>query len=113
MPSKEERQKIGKEIKRRIEETKQSIKSLTGQSKPVKPDNAIGRITRMDAIQQRSVCEANLRSAEEKLYSMEEALAKLDDPSFGLCTGCGNAIPLERILILPESRFCVSCASES
>ncbi len=110
--SPEEKEKIRVEIKSRIEETRKSILSLQEQSKPVAPDRAIGRITRMDAIQQRSVSEANLRSAEEALFKLEEALGKVDNPSFGVCVRCGQRIPLERILIIPETRHCVPCLGQ-
>ena len=105
-----ERKRIKKEIEARITETKKSIASLEEQIKPVEPDKAIGRLTRMDAIQQKSMSEASLRTQEEALYNLEEALGKLDDPDFGQCVKCRKIIPLERVLIVPESKFCVNCA---
>jgi len=102
--------KIKQEIERRIGETKKSIQRLQEQVKPVAPDQAIGRLTRMDAIQQKSMCESNLRTAEQALLTLEEALLKLDEPTFGVCIRCKKAIPLERILIVPESKCCVHCA---
>jgi len=106
----EEKNKIKKEIEKRINETKRSIKSLREQTKPVAPDRAIGRLTRMDAIQQKSMSESNLKTAEQALLSLEDALLKIEDPDFGLCIRCSKAIPLERILIVPESKCCVRCA---
>jgi len=106
----EEKGKIKKEIEKRIAETQKSIKSLQKQVKPVAPDRAIGRLTRMDAIQQKSMSESNLRTAEQALHNLEDALSKLDQPNFGLCIRCKKEIPLERILIVPESKCCVNCA---
>lgn len=108
----EEKQKIREEITRRLGLVKASLAGLQEQSKPVAPDNAIGRITRMDAIQQKSVSERNLRTAEEVAMKLEEALNKLDQPDFGICARCRQQIPLERILVMPESRHCVQCASQ-
>ena len=66
--------------------------------------------TRMDAIQQKSMAASNLRTAEQALINLEEALSKLDQSDFGLCVRCSKRIPLERILIVPESKCCVQCA---
>ena len=106
----EEENRIRSEIEKRIDGTKKIIKSLREQVKPVAPDRAIGRITRMDAIQQKNMSESNLRTAEQALVNLEDALSKLAGPDFGLCIRCRKSIPLERILIVPESKCCVTCA---
>jgi len=113
MRTPEEKAKIREEIEKRIAQTQQSIASLKEHVKPIAPDNAIGRITRMDAIQQKSVYEANLRTAEESLLKLEQALTSFEDPAFGLCAKCKNPIPFERILIIPETRLCVPCAEQA
>lgn len=79
-------------------------------SKPVSPDDAIGRLSRMDAINNKSVTESSLRKAEEKLKALERALGKVDSPEFGICQRCHAEIPLGRIMFRPESVFCVNCA---
>ncbi len=79
--------------------------------KPIAPDCAIGRISRMDAINNKSVTEAALRKAEEKLSKLKLVLSKVDEDDFGKCVKCANQIPLGRILLMPQSRLCVGCAS--
>lgn len=79
-------------------------------TKPVEPENAIGRISRMDAINNKSVIEAALRKAKEKLEKLNLALSKIDDDDFGLCVRCLKPIPLGRILIMPQARTCVACS---
>lgn len=86
------------------------IRDYREQAKPVSPDSAIGRITRMDAIGNRGMAESSLRNAEEKLYNLELALRKIGTPDFGVCARCGRPIAIERILYMPESVYCVSCA---
>ncbi len=106
----EEREKIKNEIVKTIESTTEEIERLKELSKPVPPDNAIGRITRMDAIQSKSISEANLHSAENKLTALNIALGNSDKPDFGMCRICGNQIQTGRLLFLPESSVCVKCA---
>ena len=73
-------------------------------------DNAIGRLSRMDAINNKSIIESALRKAEEKLSKLDQALKKIDKKGFGLCIQCEKPIPIGRILLMPESNRCVNCA---
>ncbi len=101
---------IRKRIEAEIVKTKKLVEEYRELTKPVEPENAIGRISRMDAIQNKSVTEAALRKTLEKLEKLEYALTKVDDDDFGICTACKKPIPLGRILIMPQSRTCVACS---
>ncbi len=46
------------------------------------------------------------------LDEVDAALARLDDGSFGSCTKCHDAIPAERIEIMPTAALCVQCQYE-
>lgn len=96
-----------------LEEIAKTVASITEYkelSKPVAPDNAIGRVTRMDAINNKSVTEYALRKAEERLNNLQHVLATIGEPGFGICRKCKHPIPLGRILAMPESMYCVGCA---
>ncbi len=93
-----------------ISKTELLIKEYQEMTKPIAPDVAIGRISRMDAINNRSVTEAALRQAEGKLRNLQRVSSKIDDKDFGICLKCHKPIPLGRILIRPESLYCVNCA---
>jgi len=82
----------------------------TANTKPISPDEAIGRITRMDAINNKSVAEAALRSAVLKLNRLKDVFGKLQHSDFGICRKCGEQIPIQRILLVPQVPFCVHCA---
>ena len=91
--------------------TKAKIVEFKELSKPVSPENAIGRISRMDAINNKSVAEAALRTQEEKLKGLDFALQNIETKDFGICAKCKQDIPIGRILLMPHNRFCVNCAS--
>ena len=93
-----EHQQIEEKIKSEIEKTEQAIIEYKKMTQPISPENAIGRISRMDAIVSKSVVEAALRQAEEKLKQLKEVILKVDDKDFGKCAKCGKTIPLGRIL---------------
>ncbi len=107
-----DRKELKTKIENAIEEQKKLIPSLEATSKPVAPDNAIGRLTRMEAINSKSISEASLNSARSKLIKLEKALKKIDDPDFGVCIACDNPIPHGRIMLMPESTVCVPCAEK-
>ena len=98
-------------ITQEIEKTEAQIKSYQELTKPVTPDVAIGRVSRMDHINNKSVIESALRQAEDKLKKLNNALSKVDSPDFGICLKCKKEIPMGRLLIRPESALCVQCAS--
>lgn len=96
-----------------IAETEQTIVSLKERTRPVAPDNAIGRISRMDAISNKNVNDASLRNAQDRLLKLRYALKNIDRPGFGICAECDTEIPLGRIMIMPESILCVRCAEQN
>jgi len=108
----EDLKKLKNLIEAEIIEEKSLIKNLVETSKPVSPDNAIGRLTRMEAISSRGVSESSLKSAREKLAKLEKALGKIDQPGFGVCVRCNKQIPFGRIMALPENNVCVTCAEK-
>lgn len=108
--SPEERKQLKKEIKQMIKKITEEVKSLEESSAPVKPENSIGRISRMDAINNKSVVEASLRNRKRKLSKMQVALSKIGDETFGICSQCKKSINPKRIALMPESDRCVRCA---
>ncbi len=110
---KAEKKKFQSLIESKIEQLKKDIADLKELTKAVEPDCAIGRVSRMDAINNKSINEAALRKREEKLKGLQYALQHLYEADFGTCSRCGNEIQKERILLMPESRFCVPCARKT
>ena len=90
--------------------TQNKIAEYTELCKPIAPENAIGRISRMDAINNKSVVEAALRQAKNKMLQLKVMETKIADTDFGYCIKCKNNIPLGRLMIRPHSKFCVNCA---
>jgi len=90
--------------------TQNKIAEYTELCKPIAPENAIGRISRMDAINNKSVVEAALRQAKNKMLQLKVMETKIADTDFGCCIKCKNNIPLGRLMIRPHSKFCVNCA---
>lgn len=108
--NKVEKQDIKNRILEELKKTEEAILDYKESTKPISPENSIGRVSRMDAINNKSVVEAALRKAEEKLNKLKLVLNKVDDADFGICIRCGEPIPIGRVLLMPQSRNCVRCA---
>ena len=109
--TKEEKIKITNKIKLSIKETLSKIKEYREFTKPIHPDNAIGRVSRMDAINNKSVIEAALRECEKKLFNLKFIESLIDKDNFGICVSCKKSIAFKRILFRPQSMKCVKCAN--
>jgi DnaK suppressor protein len=105
-----EKDEIKNKVIAEIAKTEKTIAEYKEMTKPISPENAIGRISRMDAINNKSVAEAALRQAQAKLSKLSEVLESVADKDFGLCLKCKRPIPIGRILLMPQSRYCVNCA---
>jgi DnaK suppressor protein len=53
-----------------------------------------------------------MRDRERKLLSkIDEAFARIEDGSYGLCEECGDQIGIERLKARPVTTLCISCKS--
>jgi RNA polymerase-binding transcription factor DksA len=55
----------------------------------------------------------NLLSSDgDRLEQIEAALEKIADGSYGSCDECGGRIPKARLELIPDTPYCVKCASK-
>lgn len=106
----EQRAELKEKIIAAIAKTVDEVNRLEEATQPISPENSIGRVSRMDAINNKSVAEAALRSARKKLGNLRLALIKVDLPGFGICSRCKQPIPTARLMYMPQSTRCVRCA---
>lgn len=80
--------------------------------KPVEVDpGTTGRLSRMDELQSQAMTR-NLREREEmKLGGLLQALRRIEEGTYGLCTECGGAIPVARLEVFPEVATCIGCTA--
>ncbi len=109
--NKEDLSKIKNKIEEEINNTKKLIKDYKNLTKPIAPENAIGRVSRMDAINNKSVIESVLRKTERKLkellFTKKQYEKNID---FGKCIICNKEINIKRLFIMPYVKKCISCA---
>jgi DnaK suppressor protein len=102
---------IRSELLRALTKLERSLKISgdNGRARDLEQDT-VGRLSRIDAIQNAGFMQ-NLQERErEALRQVVEALRRIEDGCYGLCGSCGGPIPFERLQVFPETLSCASCA---
>jgi DnaK suppressor protein len=78
---------------------------------PVDLDQARqGRLSRIDAMQQRAMAQETARRRVRRIAQIEAALARLASGDFGYCMVCDEAINIRRLRHDPAIAFCLDHA---
>ncbi len=94
---------------KRKAETEKLIRAFESDSKTVNLDEPIGRLTRMDAIQQQHLSKAKKHQAVQRSNRIDEALKRIDEGTYGICQGCQELIEEKRLKAMPEALHCIEC----
>ena len=73
--------------------------------------DSVGRLSRIDAIQQQAMAQATERRRRAEQERIRSALARLDEGEWGYCLTCGEEIAEARLAHDPSVTQCVGCAS--
>lgn len=101
--------------KKRLAERREELEGLSEISKEARDtveldQQAVGRLSRMDAMQQQAMAEAQERTRQLDLQRIELAERRLREGDYGYCVECDEEIPDGRLAIDPMAERCVRCA---
>lgn len=120
---KEFKEELKQELENRKEELEEILSSFSGKDPTVKGNwktefpefggSNFRKDEESDAVEEYN----NLLPAEHrlelKLLDMKRALEKINrGENFGICEKCGKSISQERLKVIPEAKFCYSCAKQ-
>lgn len=71
---------------------------------------SVGRLSRMDAMQQQEMAQAEARRRVSDLARIEMALLRITEGEYGWCAECGEPIAYRRLEIDPATHLCIGCA---
>jgi DnaK suppressor protein len=78
--------------------------------KPVELDQqAVGRLSRMDALQVQAMSKAQEGRRQGRVAVIAAALKRMVEDEYGYCVECGDDIPVKRLEIDPASARCIDC----
>ena len=80
---------------------------------PVAPDVAIGRLSRMEAMQDQAMALETDRRRHVEIERITHALARMDAGDYGYCVSCDEDIPRKRLENDPAVPTCIDCAEKS
>lgn len=69
----------------------------------------VGRLSRMDAMQQQAMVKATRRKMRLRLEQCRAAAAAMKAGDYGYCKKCDEPIGFRRLSARPESPFCIAC----
>lgn len=80
---------------------------------PVELDQArLGRLSRMDAMQQQAMSQAAGRMAGLEKQRIKAALRRIEADEYGYCLSCGEVIAEKRLVFDPSVPTCIECAEQ-
>lgn len=82
-----------------------------GQSTVELDQQAVGRLSRQDALLNQSMAKATQARRDGQRRALQAALQRMDGGDYGYCEDCGDLIPVRRLELDPTAMRCVSCAS--
>ena len=71
---------------------------------------SVGRVSRIDAIQQQAMALATERNRARDLARITSALSRLDSDTYGECITCGEPVGAKRLTFDPAAATCIGCA---
>src|SRR5512135_1342019 len=108
---------MGRRLEEKQAEIQRHIAALTGS--PALPEDAIqasdGVVEPEEEavdLEQTDVDQALLDNENALLAEVQQALARIENGTYGMCTNCGQPIPEKRLEALPWASLCVTCEQE-
>ena len=74
---------------------------------------SVGRLSRMDAMQQQQMSKASARLVEEERRRIETALKRIEEEEYGYCIFCDEEIAVKRLEFDPSLLTCITCAQNA
>ncbi len=92
-----------------MSEVRASLELAREDARPVAPDPSLGRLTRLDAMQQQQMGLARIRRLDRRMQLLEAARLRVDQGTYGECVNCGEDVAAERLAARPEAALCLAC----
>lgn len=107
-----------KKIKKRLVDRRNELEHIIEVSAETNTEaeldqQRIGRLSRMDAMQQQAMEEETGRRRDQELARIEAALQRIESEDYGFCTACDEPIAPKRLENDPATPLCIDCASRA
>ena len=93
----------------RLTAIEEELDNLSEDTEAISPDVSIGRLSRLDSMQQQQMALANKRRLEDERNRLYEAQRRITAGTYGHCLLCDQDIAQERLEYQPDAVTCVPC----
>ncbi len=105
------RQRYLPRLREELDTLRRASEATAAQRRPVALDQqSVGRLSRMDAIQQQAMAAAQEVRRDARIRALEAAIRRIETVDFGWCDACGDFIGERRLDLDPAIMRCRDCA---
>ena len=97
-------------VEARIAEINGKLGMGDADTKPIAPDVAIGRLSRLDSMQMQQMALDAKRRLNTELQNLKNALGRIDKETYGNCGLCRKEIAEARLEAQLDAVLCINCA---
>ena len=98
-------------IRSEMDQLKHLSETAKDSRAPVALDQqSVGRLSRMDAMQQQSMELATEERRQQRLAALAAALRRVKSGDYGFCLKCDDKIAAGRLAVDPAVTLCIDCA---
>lgn len=97
-------------LERQAQLTKENAANADSRDTVELQQDSVGRLSRMDALQQQAMAQAQERRRVQERARIDAALKRIDAGDWGYCLTCGEDIAEARLRHDPSVATCVGCA---
>ena len=108
----QEKQELKKIIEAEIKALSDEIENIQTALKPIKKDCSLDSIDHKMLKQDQNINIQRYEVAKARLNRLKAAYLNVDNKGYGVCQECEEDINIERLKLIPESKYCVSCMNE-
>ena len=100
---KDELEELEAELQKQLDRATETTSTVT------LDQSLVGRVSRMDALQQQSVALSTRNFTSKKLHKVTAALRSIEAGEYGFCKRCDEEIGFSRLQAQPEANLCIHC----
>jgi DnaK suppressor protein len=99
----------------RLQAEAEALRGASGRTRDARrpvvlEQQSVGRLSRMDAMQQQAMAAAMEARRGARLRAIGAAMRRMEEDEFGWCEACGGLIGFARLDLDPTLPRCVDCA---
>ena len=100
---------IKKIIQEEIKKLQDEIVAIEKQLKPIKKDCSLDNIAHQTLKRDQDINIKRYEEANKRVTKLLQSYTDIDRENYGICMECDEDINIERLKLIPESKYCVDC----